>query len=404
MHLKTRGSCLSFSAPALFLLAAISQPLSAQTSSNLASLFDPNYSAVRTNYISDFQHVHELFLSGGVWTEADLTFTANGVIVFDKTGLVSILDPLYGNAVREYYVGADQHVHEFFLFGGVWQDGDLSTITGSFYLTAGGSALAALFDPNYNGIRTDYISNDLHLHEMFLSNGVWHDADLTAIAGGTEVSKGSGLASIIDPVHSNAARVYYIGSDQHVHELVLSNGAWQAADLTALTGAGNATATSAFANLYDPIYNALRTSYIGSDQHVHELSFSEGVWHDEDLTLITAAGNAATGSPLATLYDPNYRAIRTDYIGTDQHVHELFLSDGLWTDSPLPGIAVSGGTGLSSIIDPVYGNAVRLYYIGADLDAHELFLSGGVWQDADITFITIGPSAADRKPITNGSN
>ncbi|MGA8027522.1 MAG: hypothetical protein WB992_10265, partial [Bryobacteraceae bacterium] len=331
-----------------------------------------------------------------------LTSIANGIIVFDKTGLVSIVDPLYSDAIREYYVSADQHVHELFLSGGVWQDGDLTSITNTSSITSAGSSLASLFDPNYHGVRTDYISNDQHVHEMFLAGGVWQDADLTTIAGGTEVSAGSGLVSILDPVHSTV-RVYYIGSDQHVHELFLTGGLWQAADLTALTGTGKAAANSMFANLYDPLYDALRTYYIGADQHVHELFFSGDVWHDGDLTDITGAANAIAGSGLATLYDPKYKAIRTDYIGVDQKVHELFLSEGFWRDSDLPGIAVASGSGLASIIDFI-NKAVRLYYIGADQDAHELFLYDGLWHDADITAITDGPNAADRGPGTNGSN
>ncbi|MGA8029495.1 MAG: hypothetical protein WB992_20325, partial [Bryobacteraceae bacterium] len=74
MRLKNRGSYFfSFSAVALFVFAAIAPSLSAQTSSNLASVFDRGYAAVRTDYISNAQHVHELFLSDGVWRDADLT-------------------------------------------------------------------------------------------------------------------------------------------------------------------------------------------------------------------------------------------------------------------------------------------------------------------------------------------
>ena len=173
----------------------------------ITSIIDPAYAhAARDHYVGTDQHVHELFLSGGKWQSADLTSAAGGVTVSVPSSLVSIIDPNYSNAVREYYVGSDQHVHELFLSSGKWSDGDLFSIAPGPNAEMG-SALASVFDPLYNGVRTDYIGTDQHVHELFLSGGKWQSADLTSAAGGVVAivlysisgqitSNGSGLSGL----------------------------------------------------------------------------------------------------------------------------------------------------------------------------------------------------------------
>jgi len=145
-------------------------------------VIDPVYHCVRTHYIGIDQHVHELFLSGGNWQSADLTSAAGGSTVSLSSSLVSLIDRNSSNAVREYYVGTDQHVHELFLSGGSWSDGDLFAIAPGPN-AAMGSALASVFDPVYHGVRTYYIGIDQHVHELFLSGGNWQSANLTSYLG-----------------------------------------------------------------------------------------------------------------------------------------------------------------------------------------------------------------------------
>ena len=404
MSTKRRAIYLfASSAITLLLFAAITPPLAAQEQSNIASLFDHNYNGVRTDYIGADQDVHELFLSGDTWQDADLTVISNAsTYASSESGLISSSD---SSSARVYYVGAEQDVHELLLSGGVWTDSDPSALTNTVYVAAG-SAVASLFDsgdrtdPNFEVIRTDYVGTDQHVHELSLSgdagampSSLWTDTDVTSSAGGPNVSAGnSGLVNIVDPVNSGGAccfdvREYYIGVDQHVHELYSSGGAWQDGDLTALTGGPNAAAGSRLASLFDQNSNGVRTYYISVNQDVHELYLSGFTWQDADLSVITGGPSVAQGSALATLFDPLYVGVRTDYIGNDQHVHELFLNSlggDVWQDADLTaitgGMNVSGGSGLAGIVDPVYGNAVRDYYVGTDQHVHELVF---VWGSVD---------------------
>ncbi len=71
--------------------------------------------------------------------------------------------------------------------------------------------------------------------------------------------------------------------------------------------------------------------YLGTDQHVHELSWDSTGWHANDLT--SAAGGAplpATGSALGSYAFENQNTQHVIYLGTDQHVHELWWASSGW--------------------------------------------------------------------------
>jgi hypothetical protein len=204
-----------------------------------------------------------------------------------------------------------------------------------------GSALASVYDPIYGTQRTDYIGNDQHVHELVLTNKNWDTADLNALTGAPDVAVGSALADLYDPIY-NALRMTYMATDQHVHELILVRAGWITADLNAITaGAPDAEMESGLSDVYDPIYDALRTDYVATDQHVDELILTGGHWITADLNALTGAPDVAFGSTVTTLYDPIYGAVRIDYIATDQHVHELILSGGNWVTADLN--TLSGG-------------------------------------------------------------
>jgi hypothetical protein len=65
-------------------------------------------------------------------------------------------------------------------------------------------------------------------------------------------------------------------------------------------------------------------NYIGTDNHVHELFFDE-TWKHNDLTVQSSAPAIRLGTPLAgyaTSFNEQQHVI---YIGADSHVHELWF-------------------------------------------------------------------------------
>ncbi len=344
--------------------------------SDMRLVFDPAWGGMRTHYVAQNQHVHELFLNpGGQWQDADLTAITGGPLA-DGFGIASAFDPVW-NGVRTHYVSAsDFHVHELFLNpGGQWQDADLTVITGGPISFRRGMAMR--FDPNWNGMRTHYVAQNQHVHELFLNNpgGQWQDADLTAITGGP-LADGFGMASAFDPSW-NGMRTHYVAQDLHVHELFLNGSQWQDADLTAITG-GPVANGSAIASAFDPSWNGMRTHYVTQNQHVHELFLNGSQWQDADLTAITG-GALANAYEIAIAFDPIWNGMRTHYITPlgNQHVHELFLNPGgQWQDADLS--AITGAPLASGPIfmafDPSW-NGMRTHYLISTNHVHELFLN-----------------------------
>ena len=90
--------------------------------------------------------------------------------------------------------------------------------------------------------------------------------------------------------------------------------------------------------------------YIGADQHVHQLYFDNKTWVDQDLTAATKGPEAANGSALSS-FDDSYGE-HAYYIGADQHVHQLYFS-GTWVDQDLTAWVLASVTQTLSAISGV---------------------------------------------------
>jgi hypothetical protein len=334
--------------------------------------FDPIWNTTRTHYIAVDQHVHEFYLNGSRWQDADLTHLTNGPNAYGS-GITITFDPRW-RGIRTHYIAANRHIHEFFLYGSTWGDADLTALARG--PLAYGIGITSTFDPYWNTPRTHYVAADLHVHELFLNGSTWQDADLTAMTGGPRVAYGSGIAMAFDPA-LNGIRTHYIatGTDQHVHELYLTGSWWRDADLTAIAH-GPTAYGSGIAMVLDSAANIVRTHYTALDHHVHELIIRSGTWQDTDLN--ARAGGDAYGSGVAMIFDPKAQITRTHYISGNQHVQQLGLYLGNWIESDLT-VATGGPNtwwaGLAMMFDPVWG-LPRTQYIGADQHVHELALVG----------------------------
>ena len=83
--------------------------------------------------------------------------------------------------------------------------------------------------------------------------------------------------------------------------------------------------------------NQQHVIFVGSDNHIHELVYKDH-WYDTDLTQSAGAPNAAPGSALDG-YETSFNSQQhVNHIGTDGHVHELnpvqFERFGFWSRVP----------------------------------------------------------------------
>ncbi|MBZ5504323.1 MAG: hypothetical protein LAO78_02450 [Acidobacteriia bacterium] len=248
------------------------------------------------------------------------------------------------------------------------------------------SGLTTAVNPVRNTMDVNYIGGDAHVHQLWYDS-TWNKSDLSSLTGAPDASLTSGIKTAVNS-NAGSMEVYYIGTDQHVHALWF-DGAWHTADLTATTGALNAIAGSPLTVLHDPLANTMELEYIGTDQHVH-LLFYDGLWHTEDLTAMTGALNAAANSGLASEVNTIGNSVEVHYIGTDQHIHTLWYN-GTWHVADLTAItgapnAVSGSP-LTAVVDTIT-NTVEVEYVGADEHVHQLWYNG-LWHTADLT--TLAP-------------
>jgi hypothetical protein len=129
-----------------------------------------------------------------------------------------------------------------------------------------------------------------------------------------------------------------------VHELYIAPGAagWVDNDLTALAGAAKPRTgppPSALAGYWGSD-SSVHVNFIGTDGRVHELYIRPGAsWVDNDLTKLAGAELPAVDTALAGYWGSD-SSVHVNFIGTDGHVHELYIAPGAsWVDNNLTALA-----------------------------------------------------------------
>jgi hypothetical protein len=240
-------------------------------------------------YIGSNQHVYQLRYDGTAWHFADLSTTAGT----SDAALGSALTSLYyqnGTSMQVFYVGSNQHVDQLYYSGGLWAGGDLTVATGAPNAAAG-TTLSSDYNKLANTLEVEYIGSNQHVYQLWYNGTVWHSADLSTTAGTSNAAPGSGLTSFYNQI-ANTMQVVYIGSNQHLYQLSYNGTSWSGSDLTAATGAPSAATGTVLSSDYNRLANTMEVEYIGSNQHVYQLWYEVAGWHWADLT-------ALAGAPLA---------------------------------------------------------------------------------------------------------
>mgnify|MGYP001589059519 FL=1 len=241
-------------------------------------------------------------------------------------------------------------------------------------------------------------AND-HIHELsVVKGGAWQHADLTAITGappavqlikGYSWSMGMGRSKSL----KSSKQVTFKTADDHIHELyMIKGGTWQHADLTAITGAPPAASIK---NAYSwGAGQSKQVVYWTTDRHIHELYVVlGGTWQHADLTAITKA------PPFSTLRNGYSwsagKSKQVTFTTADDHIHELsVVKGGTWPHAVLT--AITGAPPARRLGDGYSWEAGQSKQITFQEDQfgpfHELsVVKGGMWQHADLTAISGDP-------------
>jgi fucose-binding lectin len=160
-------------------------------------------------------------------------------------------------------------------------------------VAAAGSALTS---HDSSGSRVYYISSDNPVHELAWMGSNWNNTYLTSATSAPPAITGSAVHSHYTS-HGPAgggSRVYFISSDNNVHELVWVGDTWITGDLTSATNAPPAIAGSALAShdtSVGPAGGGSRVHFISSDNHVHELAWTGTAWNTTDLSSLILPSN-----------------------------------------------------------------------------------------------------------------
>ncbi len=352
------------------------------------------------NYVDTNGQVRELYAQPGrYWVNNDLTgLSANGVTPAPE----SALDGYWGsdNSQHVNFIGIDGHVHELSLKSGAqWVNNDLTELSGNVFVPAPGSALDGYWLTD-NSQHVNFIGTDGHVHELFLKQGgLWEDNDLAVLSkfDGPNPAPGSALDGYSGT--DGSQHVNFIGTDGHVRELYFHPGAqsWVNNDLTGKSGNGIAPAPGSPLDGYWLLDGTQHVNFIGTDGHVHELYFKPGAeWVNNDLAVLSKfdGPNPAPGSALHG-YSGTDGSQHVNFIGTDGHVREFYFHLGAqsWVNNDLTVLSGNGVTPApGSPLDGYWGdgNGQHVNFIGTDGHVHELYIQPGAqWVNNDLNDLVL---------------
>lgn len=317
-------------------------------------------------------------------------FAICAAIGYGQTSLPGLQSGLagYGFAKQHVvpYLGVDRHIYQLADTSN-WSLTDLTGLAAKAccYIAEYppdaaplGSPLAAYFDGSYQN--TDYIGSDNHIHDLRSYNYGWLSFDLTQMANAPDPATFTPLVVYL----ANGVHLNFIGKNNHVYEILMGSG-FRSYDLTQLAGAPNAGVTP-LAGYATPFNGQQHVDFIGDDGHVHELWY-DGAWHHNDLTEAAEAPLARTSSGSLDGYiTSNNRQQHVNFIGEDNHVHELWY-DSAWHHNDLtqatgapPALPWSSLDGYET----AFNSQQHVDFIDSNYHLHELYYSGG-WHHSDLT-------------------
>ena len=294
---------------------------------------------------------------------------------------------LNDNSQHVFFIGTDKFVHELDIAaGGIWADNDLTTLAGAVPPIPT-SALAGFplgFPLGTNSKHVFFIGTDNHVYELYFTAGTgWVYNDLTSLARAVPPTPTSALAG--HRLGDDSKHVFFIGTDNHVHELFIApGGRWADNDLTTLAGVGAKppTPTSALTS-YRLGDDSQHVFFIGTDNHVHELFIDGGSSANNDLTALAGAVAPAADQHPDRLPARRRQPARLLHRHRQSRPRALHRRRELGRQRPdRPGQRRAPRPHhRSDRLPAAHDNSQHVFFIGTDSHVHELFIAGAGWPD-----------------------
>lgn len=255
-----------------------------------------------------------------------------------------------------------------------------------------GTSMAA---PHVTGVVATYLQTSPSASPASVSTVIAQNA-----TSGVVSNPGTGSPNRLLYSGNGTEDIFYLDSVGHVHQFVSTANGWSDVDVTASSSAPVAASGTALTSVLDSSTNFAHVYYLGTNQHVYELYGSGTTWHSNDPTSLSGAPVAVSGSSLTSIIASG-NVIHVFYRGTNQNVYELYGSGTTWHSddaSSLAGAPVaSSASALTSFID---STVIHVFYLGTNQNVYELYWTTA-WHSDNPTALAHAPVAASGSALTS---
>ncbi|MFG2753180.1 hypothetical protein [Streptomyces xanthophaeus] len=319
------------------------------------------------NYVGTDGDLHELWWNG-TWHYNNLSVSSGAV--GDDRPQGTVYGHAHPNGVWQhvYYKGLDNWAHELFWDGGSWHHLNLSHHLGAQFGPDG--PCHSHFNPVLQSHNVYFVGSGM-VHELWWhADHGWHTRNLsdeTNAPASATLSQANGYTTPRDGV----LHVNFRGDDRHIHELYHWELKWRHNDLTAETGAPDASTKDVPWGYVNPNDDTQHVNYIGVDGHVHELWW-DGAWHHNDLSLASGFQRQATDLCQGYVTPEGWQHV--PFQCGDTAIHILYWKDGTWSHfdawDSMSGNECKDLHRAYTIPDQ---QTLHITYLGTDRDVHELW-------------------------------
>jgi hypothetical protein len=373
------------------------QPVTTSYAGALSSNMDTADGVLQVYHFSEISnpsnvHLEQLAFNGG-WRSTDVNVAANAPVAAIGSALLSYENTIYGAPETFYLVpnaSSGEQIEQ--LWGKSWSPTSLTSVAGA-QPAAVGSNLVGYIDNIAGTDNVFYQGTDGRIHVLTWSPGApWSEDTRVAASSPPAAAFASALTGHMT---GSSEELFYIGSNQHVYELwrwSKNFDGWHSTDVTMANGSKPLAAIgSALAGFYDPVAGTDAVFYVGTDQHLHELLFANGDFTAVDVTSESKGPLVGSGSALAAHLNTIAGSEEVFFVTSNQTLEEAWTwstATPAWGEyNMLQGYAASAtppspGSPLATDIDTVGGGKTdELYYMGTDGVVHELYFttSNGQW-------------------------
>jgi hypothetical protein len=320
------------------------------------------------------QQIHQLSYNGSTWADQNL----NGAAA--QQWAISAFFTTPNDQFHVFYGGLDSaDLQQLFYNGSNWANENLNQAVGLYQY----SGISGFSEGNYQ--YAFYTGSDGDVHQMLYNNAKWVDTDLTVVSGTSAIaSNGSNMVAFTT---SPALHVFYTSSDSHVHQLYATNGTnWQDQDLTVQTGGPEANFAYGMAGFN--IANFQYVFYLASNNHLHELFYNNASWTDQDLTALTKSSTTAEFANVSAFVIPGTKKMRVYFVsGKNRHIIQLAsTNNGKWSSSDVTKKAKASVPDEQIVAYPnATGGKVNVYYV-AGHDVNRIYQpTATTWSNEALT-------------------